>query len=275
MMAKTIVPENLKNLLGRYEATTLTIVTAYTIKKTYAVIQTDTTEFELLETVASLSMGAPAVAPMSNITLAFIECKKLGWETANKYMRRLIDDIVINTDHIDPDKLKSMYPRYLTLNDGTPNVYLDVQFNWDNHRGKFVTYPYIKPFGIIPLNWESNHPIHTKTAIAKNELRRLWRLCSEDHYREDWTEYWRTKFLKADYPAKTLRKIQKDLENGEGTWTRKREENLMIHMAKWRGTDIHHKRMIDHPNLLTAWRRGGVAVGTLMTNRTSTTLKWR
>jgi len=196
----------------------------------------------IVATEKFLAMGCPPVAPLSIITLAYLESKHIGYAKCAKGLRRLIDDIVVDQDVIDEHTLRSAYPPYLELNHGDPNHFLDVQFTWVG--GKYVHYPYIKPYTTVPLNINSCHPWHILRAAAKNELSRMIRLCSETTFIPAWTKYWRTKYSLAGYSIEFLRTLEKEVAASQPHEKRMRESHVN-HIETWRGTETGTARVIQ------------------------------
>ena len=73
-------------------------------------------------------MGCPPVAPLSIITLAYLEQKTFGLENCKRGLRRLIDDIIVDLSIVNESQLRSAYPSYLELNQGDRGHFLDVQY---------------------------------------------------------------------------------------------------------------------------------------------------
>jgi len=158
-----------------------------------------------------LAMGCPPVAPLSVITLAYLESQKIGYDKCVKGMRRLIDDIIIDENIIPEELLRSAYPDYLELNYSERGHFLDVSYAWIGDR--FMTFPFIKPHTTIPLNINSCHPFHVLRAAAKNELVRILKLCSENENKKAWSEFWRAKYYAAGYNIRMLFRIEAEVSS--------------------------------------------------------------
>lgn len=246
-------PHELKHLITDNRTTILLLSACITIRHTYAICELNDTQNVILYTDKFLAMGSCPVAPISNITLAYLEYKKLG-NKVFKGMRRLIDDITIDLSVITENELRSCYPQYLQLNEADNDHFLDVNMWFDSIQWQHS--PYIKPFNIIPLNWDSGHTLHTKKAIALNELLRLCKLCSVKEERLIWTEFWYNKFIKANYPTNVLLKIiQKVTLSGKKN--RSQQPNNFWHVETWYNTDIRTADIISkhtNTNVKTAWK---------------------
>jgi len=188
----------------------------------------------LVSTADFLAMGCPPVAPLSIISLAYLEFTKLGAAKCTLGLRRLIDDIIIDTDVIAEYELREIYPSYLELNHGDKGHFLDVSYAWWGDR--FVTYPYVKPYTTIPLNAHSCHPWHILRATVKNELSRLLGLCSESVFEEPWVDYWREKFTSAGYGRCLLDKIESEVRCPIKR-IRIKKERTTNHVETWLGTN--------------------------------------
>ena len=188
----------------------------------------------LVSTADFLAMGCPPVAPLSIIALAYLEHTLLGAERCSRGLRRLIDDIIIDTDVISETELRAIYPKYLELNYGDQGHFLDVTYAWWGER--FVTFPYIKPFMTIPLNANSCHPWHMLRASVKNELVRLLGLCSESTFEEPWIRYWRERFLAAGYGGCLLDRIESEVRHPIKR-VRIKKVRVVNHVETWIGTD--------------------------------------
>ena len=191
-------------------------------------------EEKIIGTNRFLAMGCPPVAPLSIITLAYVEVKQHGREKCEIGMRRLIDDIIVDLDIISETNLYAAYSKhsYLELNVADYDHFLDVRFTWNGER--HITYPYIKEFAVVPLNYFSNHPQHTIRAAAKNELMRLMGLINIDSAKPDWVEYWNTKYSMAQYPSNILRNILLEVISGTRL-LREKEERGVNNIETWRG----------------------------------------
>jgi len=188
----------------------------------------------LVSTAEFLAMGCPPVAPLSIIALAYLEHSCLGAERCTLGLRRLIDDIIIDTSIISESELRAIYPSYLELNEGDKGHFLDVAYTWCGDR--FVTFPFIKPFTTIPLNANSCHPWHVLRASVKNELRRLLGLCSESCFEEPWVLYWRVRFLAAGYGRGFLDRIETEVRNPVKR-VHVKKVHVVNHVETWMGTN--------------------------------------
>lgn len=216
------------------------ILVAHAVYETYVKIETKPNTFEIFVTNDFLAMGSSPVAPLSNLTLAFFEESSWGWWTCVNEMRRLIDDIAVNTLNCSPVQLMATYPNYLTLNFSSSTVFLDIEVVWNYDHYEY--FPYIKPFGIIPLNWFSNHPTHLKIAIAKNELRRLFDNCSSKSFRKGWRAFWRTKFESACYPKEILDDVIRGVEKEKDIKRIRKKDTSLIHITGFHES-INFQRM--------------------------------
>jgi len=204
------------------------------IQCTIAELDLGNGEQVILGTEKFLAMGCPPVAPLSIITLAYLESQRLGYENCKKGMRRLIDDLFVDHDVIGEQKLRRVYPTYLELNYGEQGHFLDVQYVWSG--GRFVYFPYIKPHATVPLNINSCHPWHTLRASAKNELRRLRKLCSEECFLPAWTTYWHTRYNLAGFSVEFLSNIEKEVQREKHS-KRTHKNRDVNHIEVWRGTE--------------------------------------
>lgn len=248
--------------LRNVELSALSVMTYLCIKNTTAVIETDDGSFHIARTKEFLAMGSPPVAPLSNITLAYLEWKKFGWDKCVSGMRRLIDDIALDQSVITQDELMSAYPDYLTLNEAGSEHFLDVSFR--QTEMSIETWPYVKPFAVIPLNIASAHTQHTKIAAAKGELKRLLELCSRPEMWNPWIDLWKLRYGIAGYDTE---KLASQVLKSMSTIREKRKTNLqstLIHVETWNGsrTSTHKdlKRFvnsyfeaINFENSMTAW----------------------
>jgi hypothetical protein len=280
LMSTAITPTFLKGILSDREPIIM-IITASAVMETAAIVNIEDDKSVVISTSKFLAMGSAPVAPMSNIALAILEKDKWGFHRCEAGMRRLIDDVIINKRIIKEKDLRSIYPNYLTLNGSDDSHYLDIEFRLCN--GKFVYWPYIKPYPVIPLNWNSNHPENLKKSIAVNELRRMYNNCSEWEYRKYWRGYWRTKFSLADYPEKTLDEALQRAETKKVTAEGQRallrnipreflndrkyvqwqqlddKERRIHHVQRWRGVNTGTARVFQKSELRptrTAWSMG-------------------
>jgi len=230
------------------------ILLAECIHCTIAELDIGNGERVILATEKFLAMGCPPVAPLSIITLAYIESKHLGYENCKNGMRRLIDDICVDLDVIDEERLRSIYPAYLELNYGEQGHFLDVQYVWSG--GKFSHYPYVKPHATVPLNANSCHPWHTLRASAKNELRRLRKLCSEEEFIPAWTDYWRARYSLAGYSKEFLGIIEHEVLTKEHSKSMNKLRDVS-HIEIWRGTEtgvIPLLRNTTKMNVCKTWK---------------------
>jgi hypothetical protein len=169
--------------------------------------------------------------------------------------------------------LRSIYPPYLTLNDAGNDHYLDISFNVRN--GIVKTWPFLKPFGIVPLNIRSCHPQHTLFNVAVNELTRLLRLLSKDMETQPWVEFWFAKFRAAGYTDSALIRAKhiamRNFFDTKGasktTRTLAFTEGAIVHAECWRGARTYTNTLIErelNTKIVTAWK-SGVKLQTLMT----------
>lgn len=249
-------PIALENIIsGR--AQFIVVVAAFVVKETIAALDIGD-HVAIVGTDSFLAMGSSPVAPISNIILAYLEFKQHGREKCESGMRRLIDDIIVDHNIITELDLRKAYPSYLTLNDSSDGHFLDVSFAY-NGSG-FDTWIYVKPFGVIPLNFNSCHPRHILIATARNELRRIMGRTSLKEARPAWAEYWFQKYTAADYPENVLSSML--LEFCTGTKTikaRNFDKRAHIHIEKWRGTRSHTDRHLSErlkEKTVTAWSVG-------------------
>lgn len=237
-VAKEFLRKNEAHLLLQQDISLLTFMVYITCKETICYTETGPDEFKILKTTKFLAMGSPPVAPISNITLAWVEYKRFGKELCVRGLRRLIDDIVIDTDLITEAQIKATYPNYLTLNDSGNSHFLDVSFIKTN-KG-YITWPYVKPYATIPLSIYSFHPPATKKAAAICELKRLQNLCSLDALKQDWTECWRTRYSLAGYDVAKLER------EASITKAKRPAETKRIHIELWKGQKTTTASQIRH-----------------------------
>jgi len=210
----------------------------------------------LVATEKFLAMGCPPVAPLSIISLAYLEAERIGYAKCAKGMKRLIDDIIIDLDIISEAELRAAYPSYLKLNHGDVGHFLDVSYAWVGN--KFVTFPYVKPFMTVPLNANSCHPWQLLRATVKNELRRLMKLCSETEFRAAWVGYWRTRFRLAGYSDHLLSAIETEVF-GLRRIKAPRAECDVNHIEMWAGVDTKTNRILmrrSNKSVRQTWRVG-------------------
>ena len=247
------VPEHLglNELIG-HKSSILLLLLADMIRCTIAELDVNG-DTKIVCTAKFLAMGCPPVAPISIISLAYLETKYIGFEKCRTGMKRYIDDVIIDTEIISEELLRSAYPAYLTLNNADEDHYLDVSFVWSNN--KFVTWPYVKEHATIPLNFHSFHPPHTIRAAAKNELVRLMQRTTLNNVKPAWVGYWYTRYFYAGYPENLLKKILKEVIGG-AVVTKHRNERGTNHIETWRGgkTDTAHSfAEIFSQSVSTAW----------------------
>ena len=241
-------------LVGEYTSVFI-LVLAELIRNTIAELDVNGSNVTVC-TSNFLAMGCPPVAPLSIITLAYLEAKVIGFDRCTLGMKRYIDDVIIDKDLITEELLRSTYPGYLTLNYADNNHYLDVAFDWNGMH--FVTWPYVKEFAVIPLNYFSNHPAHTIRAAAKNELIRLMKRTTLHSAKPDWVEFWYTKYSLACYPENELRCILKEVIAGT-RMVRSKQERGINHVEQWHGTHTHNDAEFSTSTGITtatAWKAG-------------------
>lgn len=208
----------------------------------------------IVATDSFLAMGCPPVAPLSIISLGYLEWKAFGFDRCTAGMKRYIDDIALDTDIITEQELRSIYPPYLTLNGAGNEHFLDVSFQWSHSN--FETWPYIKEFATIPLSYLSAHPYHTIRAAAKNELNRLMSLNSMSANKSAWAEYWFNKYTLARYPKDVLRCILQEVINGT-THIREKTARGINHVETWRGVKTafaHDATLATKHRISSAWK---------------------
>jgi len=251
LMTTVTIPMSLmiEDILGDNPVRLFTLIIAFLVRHTIAKIH-DGEDWRVVMTFDFLAMGCPPVAPLSIITLAYLEEKALGATRCERGMRRLIDDIVLDEDIISEAQLRSIYPRYLTLNYADDNHYLDVSFKWTGKT--YATWPYVKPNATIPLNFYTMHPIHTVRAVAENELRRLMTLCSDPQMRTHWAEFWYRKYSLADYPIGWLSKILERYVSGRTKVRREGTPRDVNHIEKFRGVKT---KAADYIDICVNWTR--------------------
>lgn len=254
----TDVPDELKEtkeILGDF-ARLIVIITTELVRETMAKIDVGKGITKIVGTDSFLAMGCAPVAPVSILTLAHLETHHIGAEKCAKGMRRLIDDIVVDTDIITEEELRKAYPNYLELNAADEDHFLDVRINWSGRR--WCTYPYIKPFATVPLNVNSCHPWTTLRAAAKNELLRMWKLCSHKGMRPQWTQFWYSRYKLADYNEEILRSILKEAISGVKTEKVSKERGIN-HVETWRGSRSPTDSVLTEKcnvKFSTAWKCG-------------------
>ena len=208
----------------------------------------------IVATDSFLAMGCPPVAPLSIISLGYLEFKAFGFDRCTAGMKRYIDDIALDTDIISELELRSIYPDYLTLNGAGNEHFLDVSFKWSHSN--FETWPYIKEFATIPLSYLSAHPYHTIRAAAKNELNRLMSLTSMNACKSAWAEYWFNKYTLARYPKGVLKCILQEVINGTAH-IREKSTRGINHVETWRGVKTcfsHDATLYTKRKISSAWK---------------------
>jgi hypothetical protein len=233
------VPDNLQPLIG-IRARVILVIVAELVQQTIAQLDLGD-EVVTVTTSMFLAMGCPPVAPLSIITLGYLEREKIGLDRCTRGMRRLIDDIVVDHDIISETELRSIYPRYLTLNNAESTQFLDVAFSWNGE--KFLTWPYIKLHATIPLNIMSQHPPHTLRSAAKNELIRILGLTNMGSVTDAWVEFWWTKYSLAGYTTKMLGRILREVIADVPT-EREKCERGVNHVETWRGVKTSSAKLI-------------------------------
>ena len=246
-----LVPDGLQPLIGS-RARLIVVIVAELVQQTIAQLDLGD-EIVTVMTSKFLAMGCPPVAPLSIITLGYLERERIGVDRCTRGMRRLIDDIVVDLDIISEDELRSIYPDYLTLNSAELDHFLDVAFTWNSQ--KYLTWPYIKLHATIPLNFMSQHPPHTLRAAAKNELSRILGLTNMCSVMDCWVKFWWTKYTLAGYPAKLLGVLLREVILDVPTVREERERGVN-HVETWRGVRTASSRLIaQSANMVvsTAW----------------------
>ena len=233
------VPDGLQRLVGN-RARLIVVIVAELVQQTIAQLDLGD-DIVTVTTSKFLAMGCPPVAPLSIITLGYLEREKIGPDRCTRGMRRLIDDIVVDLDVISEIELRSIYPRYLTLNNAEIDHFLDVAFTWNGE--KFLTWPYIKLHATIPLNFMSQHPPHTLRAAAKNELNRLLGLTNMSSVTDAWVEFWWTKYSLAGYTAELLGRILREVIVDVPTKRADRERGV-THVETWSGVKTSSAKLI-------------------------------
>ena len=246
-----LVPDGLQPLIGS-RARLIVVIVAELVQQTIAQLDLGD-EIVTVMTSKFLAMGCPPVAPLSIITLGYLERERIGVDRCTRGMRRLIDDIVVDLDIISEDELRSIYPDYLTLNSAELDHFLDVAFTWNSQ--KYLTWPYIKLHATIPLNFMSQHPPHTLRAAAKNELSRILGLTNMCSVMDCWVKFWWTKYTLAGYPAKLLGVLLREVILDVPTVREERERGVN-HVETWRGVRTASSRLIAQSASMvvsTAW----------------------
>jgi len=230
------------------------LLLASCINNTIADLDMGNGEVHILGTEKFLAMGCPPVAPLSIVTLAYLEEQKFGREKCKRGLRRLIDDIIVDRSVIDESLLRSAYPSYLELNEGDRGHFLDVQYVWAG--GKFMHYPYIKPNATIPLNAMSCHPGHVLRASVKNELARMMKLCSHNAFVPAWKAYWFTKYELAGFSRDLLRRIEYEFSNNNSKQIKVADRGVN-HVEVWRGLETEtdrHLRVHSQRHVSQTWK---------------------
>ena len=236
--------------------TVFTLILAELIRCTIAELDVEGENVKVV-TCKFLAMGCPPVAPLSIISLAYLEIKNIGGFKCMHGMKRYIDDIIIDTSIITEEELRRAYPSYLTLNIVHENHYLDVSFAHDGLQ--FVTWPYVKEHAIVPLNYFSFHPTHTLRAAAKNELVRLMKRTTLQSVKPEWVQFWFVKYSLADYPDGLLRNIIKEVISDVRIIKAPKERGIN-HVETWKGTNTGTSAAFAlsmNTNVSTAWKTGG------------------
>ena len=246
-----LVPDGLQPLIGN-RARLIVVIVAELVQQTIAQLDLGD-EIVTVMTSKFLAMGCPPVAPLSIITLGYLEREKIGVDRCTRGMRRLIDDIVVDLDIISEAELRSIYPGYLTLNRAEIDHFLDVSFTWNSQ--KYLTWPYIKLHATIPLNFMSQHPPHTLRAAAKNELSRILSLTNMCSVSDCWVEFWWVKYSLAGYPAKLLGVLLREVIADVPTKREERERGIN-HVETWRGVRTASSHLVAKSASMvvsTAW----------------------
>ena len=97
----------LDEIMGRKSARLIVLLVAEGIRGTIATLDLGDEE-RIIGTNRFLAMGCPPVAPLSIITLAYLEIKQHGKQKCELGMRRLIDDIIVDLNVISE---KSLYAK--------------------------------------------------------------------------------------------------------------------------------------------------------------------
>ena len=248
------IPSNggLQDMIGTRSSIFLLLL-ADQIQHTYASLEIDGND-TILRTSKFLAMGCPPVAPLSIISLAYLEIRHIGIDRCTRGMKRYIDDIIIDTTIITEELLRSAYPSYLTLNNADNHHYLDVSFYHDGN--KHVTWPFVKELAIVPLCFFSNHPLHTIRAAAKNELTRLLNRTTLLEAKPAWTEFWFKKYTHAKYPPEMLRNMIKEVI-ADTKQIRDEKPRGINHVETWRGMHSDSAKLFSFATditISTAWK---------------------
>lgn len=242
--------------------TLLEVLTAFTVQETVAVI-TSTSKNVIVSTRDFLAMGVGTVAPLSNITLAYMECSALGQQRCTQGMRRLIDDIAADMTLITKEELYGIYPSYLTLNYGKKNVYLDVAFR-RIERGRFYIFPNIKSPCAGIAAYESIHRNTGKNACALSELHRIAKLSQCESVYNAYRERHIQRLRVARFPEHVVRRVM-NLTWGQAKckWGPRPEETdaPFRHIQVMNDYDICIASMLRDTlpccKFITAWKKNG------------------
>lgn len=260
LMVEVFAPSFMTDIVGDTRIPTIVMLTAFLVKDTIAVVDLGRMGTKIVGSSKFLAMGSCPVAPLSNITLGYLEQKRFGRKACIEGMRRLIDDIVIDEDYIKAERLRSAYPQYLTLNDAGGEHFLDVYWVLDGKR--FLYWLYTKPYPTIPLNYHSCHPSHVKLAAAENELHRMLKRTNIDSAKRDWAVYWLVRYRLACYPEDVLMKFLQEAAQGwipQGRHKQHSEDRVIHHLERWRdvrtGTSGILSFIMAH-EVRTTWKVG-------------------
>ena len=226
-------PPSLRDLLGDYTPIIVSL-TAICIRETLARADIGSKGTEIIGTDMFLAMGSSPVAPISNITLAYLEWQTFGQHRCETGIKRLIDDIAIDEKIIDEAYLRTAYPGYLTLNESTDGHFLDLSYRWNGSQHDY--WLYTKPHPVIPLNYNSAHPRHILISTARNELSRMLARTNLTKVKKFVADYWALKYTLAMYPQSVLLKMVREICEG-WSWKRSREisNDITRHVELWRG----------------------------------------
>lgn len=256
------VPEHLQQYIGK-RAAVLVVLTTMCVAQTIATIDVGTEE-RLLYTNDFLAMGVSPVAPLSNITLAYLEWKTLGRETCEIALKRFIDDIIIDEGFLKERSLRRIYEEgapYLTLNESTDGHFLDVSYYWNEDNKEYAYWLYVKPYPTVPLNFYSNHPPKCKISAARNELKRILARTNIPSSNEEWTIWWYKRYRLALYPENVLLGIIRNVCEGWKWCETKKyyDRNVTRHVERWRGFQTETAEMTQFMTTRvtqTAWSVG-------------------
>lgn len=239
---RVTIPKALQKYFHEPRAKAIVVFTLICVAQTVMCIDNGR-EVKIAFTDEFLAMGSGPVAPVSNITLALKEYKKLGIQLCTRGMKRYIDDIITRDHLISEDVLRSIYPEYLTLNKGNENVYLDIEFRVIN--GDVYHWLYTKPFPVIPLNFKSNHPKHTIINACKNELLRMIERTNLTNTISYAVELWYVKYSLADYPQDVLSSIIQEVASVRWRREKRKQDFEIKHIMRYNGTDSNVNRTIQ------------------------------